>query len=376
MLCAGLHFIGACSGDSGGPLVATDPTGNFVEMGITSFGPGPDCGNSGPDFYTRVSAFQSWILSVVGTAAAPPSAAPLAATVTRTAGPDRYATAAAISAATFPAGVPVAFIATGANFPDALAAAPAAKALGGPVLLTTRDSLPAATIAELQRLTPGRIVVLGGPSAVGDAVAAQLAALTGGGVTRVAGPDRFATAALISASSFAPGVPVAFVATGATFPDAVAAGAAGAAAGGPVLLVTQSSIPAAVVAELTRLQPRSIVIVGGTASVAESLRAQLASLTTGTVGRSAGADRYATAAAASANVFSGPQPRVFMATGSNFPDALTGAAAAGGAPVLLAPRDCVPAAVRTELTRLAPATVTLVGGTSAIGAAVEAGTNC
>ena len=89
-------------------------------------------------------------------------------------GPDRFATAAAVSAALFPPGVDVAFVATGANFPDALAGGPAGGIQQGPILLTGRDTLPQATSTELQRLNTARIVLLGGPGAVSDAVANQL----------------------------------------------------------------------------------------------------------------------------------------------------------------------------------------------------------
>ena len=89
-------------------------------------------------------------------------------------GPDRFATAAAVSAAVFPDGADVAFVATGANFPDALAGGPAGGLQHGPILLTGRDTLPQATITELQRLDAENIVVLGGPGAVSAAVANQL----------------------------------------------------------------------------------------------------------------------------------------------------------------------------------------------------------
>ena len=104
-----------------------------------------------------------------------PAVAVPPASLTRIAGPDRYATAAAISAASYAPGVPVAYIATGLNFPDALAGAPIAGTQGGPLLLTDTAALPAATATELARLKPGRIVVLGGPSVVSDAVMSGLA---------------------------------------------------------------------------------------------------------------------------------------------------------------------------------------------------------
>jgi putative cell wall-binding protein len=65
-------------------------------------------------------------------------------------------------------------VATGATFPDALAGGPIGGHLGGPVLLTTRDSLPKETIRELGRLAPAKIVVLGGSQAVSTAVAKRL----------------------------------------------------------------------------------------------------------------------------------------------------------------------------------------------------------
>ena len=52
-------------------------------------------------------------------------------------------------------------------------------------------------------------------------------------VSRIAGADRFATAAAISRASFAPGVGVAYIATGTSFPDALAGAAAAAHDGGP-----------------------------------------------------------------------------------------------------------------------------------------------
>ncbi len=105
----------------------------------------------------------------------------LAGTITRLAAPtqypaypnDRYGTAAAVSKATFSPGVPVAYIASGLNFPDALAGAAAGGYLGGPVLLVN-GHIPAVTAAELTRLQPGRIVVLGGSAAVSDAVLSAL----------------------------------------------------------------------------------------------------------------------------------------------------------------------------------------------------------
>ena len=54
--------------------------------------------------------------------------------------------------------------------------------------------------------------------------------------TRIGGADRYEVAAATSASTFATGAPIAYIATGGTFPDALAAGPVGGHRGGPVLL--------------------------------------------------------------------------------------------------------------------------------------------
>jgi len=194
---------------------------------------------------------------------------------TRQSGSDRYSTAAAISAKHFDAGADVAFVATGEDFPDALTGGPAAAALGGPILLTQKTKLPSATIGELKRLKPKKIVVVGGTGVVSAAVQDALKSYTTGEVSRLAGADRYSTGGAISKDAFKPGVPVAYVATGANFPDALAGGAAGAFKDGPVLLVAGATIPKATAAELTRLKPKSIIVLGGTAVVPKTVQTAL-----------------------------------------------------------------------------------------------------
>jgi putative cell wall-binding protein len=196
--------------------------------------------------------------------------------IARVAGVDRYATAAALSAASFTPGVPIAFVATGRNFPDALAGAAAAAKLGGPILLVDTHAIPAPTSYELARLAPARIVVLGGPGVVSDGVLAALRGYTAGSVDRLFGADRYSTAAAISAATVAPRPAIAYVATGANFPDALAGAAAAGSKGAPVLLVTAGSIPATTAAELTRLGPARIIVLGGRPVVSDEVKFALA----------------------------------------------------------------------------------------------------
>jgi cell wall-associated NlpC family hydrolase len=310
-----------------------------------------------------------------GPAAAPPTTpAPTWHRPTvRIAGADRYATAAAVSAATFPAGAPVAYVATGGDYPDALTAAAAAGGRG-PVLLAGAGGVPDSTRLELERLHPSRVVIVGGPRSLPTSTEGVIrAALPGASVVRVQGADRYATAALLSSATYAPGVPIAYVATGTAFPDALTAAAA-AARRGPVLLVPSHGLSAPTSAELNRLQPRQIVIVGGLSAVPMAAQTLITwVLRNSTVRRIAGGDRYTTAASVADDAYPGGAATVYLATGTNFPDALTAAAAAGGrGPVLLVPPGGPASAAAAEVGRLGPARIVLVGGTAAVSDAAAA----
>ncbi len=292
--------------------------------------------------------------------------------VTRFSGTDRYGTAAAISSGSFSPGAPVVFVATGAGFPDALAGAAVAGRIGAPVLLVTATTLPAATRTELARLKPDRIVILGGTGVVSNAVATALQPFAPGGVFRIAGANRYETAADIAFTYFIPGVDTAFIATGSNFPDALAGAAVAGKVGGPILLVSPSAIPSATAGALSYLQPNRIVILGGTGAVSAGVATALKAYTSGSVTRISGANRYATAAAISHAYFAPGVPAVFVATGTNFPDALAGAAVAGHlrVPVILVTPTAIPAPADAELGRLNPGRVVILGGTGAVSAAV------
>jgi putative cell wall-binding protein len=285
--------------------------------------------------------------------------------ITRMAGSDRYATAAAVSKSRFPAGAPTVFVATGIDFPDALAAAPAAAKAKAPILLTTPTQLPSATATELARLKPSKIIVVGGKGAVSDTVLGQLRSYAGT-VARWAGADRFATAATISASSFGTGG-VAYIATGGSFPDALSGGATAGKIGGPILLATRDGIPAATASELRRLKPSSIVVFGGSGVVSDGVVAQLKGFSP-SVTRLAGQDRFGTSVAISKSAYANGSTAVFVATGSNFPDGLAGGPVAAllPGPLLLVGQNRLPDAVKLELGRLGPGAVHVLGGSGAV----------
>jgi putative cell wall-binding protein len=214
--------------------------------------------------------------------------------------------------------------------------------------------------------TVGTVILI-----IGLAGAAQAQTPGATNVVRFAGDDRYATSAAIVAANYSAGLKVAYVASGENFPDALAGGAAAARDNGPLLLVRHDSIPGDIATELGRLQPTSIVVLGGAASVGPTVLTALQSFTSGAVTRVAGADRYATAAAL-ADTFAVGTP-VYLASGANYPDALaaTAAAAAQHAAILLTSLTVLPPSTATALGRLQPTSITIIGGTSAVSAAVE-----
>lgn len=287
----------------------------------------------------------------------------------RLGGTNRYGTAAIVSRTGYSPNVPAVFITTGENFPDALAGAPAAAAMGAPLLLVQGNRIPSETAGELSRLRPQRIFVLGSAAVVSEAVLGALRAFTPTRrVDRLAGPDRYATAAAIAAQIFPSGAPIAFVATGQTFPDALAGGPAAALSGGPVLLTKYGELPAATANELRRLHPAEIVILGSAAgAVSSQVEAALRSYSS-KVTRVAGPDRYATAAAIVGRYFPNASD-AFLATGANFPDALAGSAYAGRdrRPLLLTTATRLTDPTRGQLARLDPARTWLLGSSAVVG---------
>lgn len=140
--------------------------------------------------------------------------------VDRVAGSDRVETAALASRRTF--GVSEQVVIAGAGgFADALAAVPLAASLDAPLLLVGEE-LSAPTIRALERTGAFEALVVGGAAAVPETVVTALAD-RGLEVRRLAGPDRYATAAAVAAELGAEDG-LAFVASGVTFADALAAG--------------------------------------------------------------------------------------------------------------------------------------------------------
>lgn len=195
---------------------------------------------------------------------------------------------------------------------------------------------------------------------------------------RLYGASRYETAVEISQEAFPSGpVPVVFIASGLNYPDALSAGPAAAALGGPLLLTPTGSLPAAVRAELERLQPARIVIAGGTGAVSSAVATALRAYASGPdpIVRLGGANRYETSRLIADYAFD-LADTAFIATGRNFPDALSAGAAGAslGAPVILVngAATTADAATRALLTELGVDEILIAGGTGVVSSGIQA----
>lgn len=298
--------------------------------------------------------------------------------VSRLAGDDRFSTSVRISAQAFPSGARSVYIASGLDFPDALSAAALAGAADGPLLLVQPGSVPAVVLAELRRLAPDRIVVAGGAGVISDAVLATLRTVAPS-VTRVSGIDRYDTSRSLARHAYSvSGAPVVYLATGAGFADALAAGPAAAVNNAPVVLVPGSAaaVDGATLALLQQLRTVRIVIVGGTGVVSDGIAQSLA-VAGYQVERLAGIDRYSTAALIASSHFPASRSS-YISTGTGFADALSGGAAAGalGAPLFTSLATCVPGAAHSAMIAQDPDQLVLLGGFGALQPAVAGFYRC
>jgi putative cell wall-binding protein len=191
-------------------------------------------------------------------------------------------------------------------------------------------------------------------------------------VTRTAGADRYETSVRISEGAFGPGVPVAYLASGASWADALSAAPAAAHRGGPLLLTSANEVPAPVLSELARLQPAEVVIAGGPSVVSNAVFDTLVEQGY-TVRRVAGADRYDTSRSVALDAFEGAanQGSTWLATGRGFADALSAASDASRVDIPLILVDGastdIDAATLEAFTELGISQFNVAGGPVSIG---------
>jgi len=298
-------------------------------------------------------------------AAKPTTALASDATSVRLSGASRYETCMEISKYGWTSSDYV-IIATGENYPDALCAAPLAKSKNAPIILTTKDSLNNSVVAELQRLNVKKAFLIGGTGVLSENIVTQLNALNIN-PTRLAGIDRYETSLKI-AEYLGTDNGLA-VATGDNFPDALSFAPIAAKKGLPILLSSRNALDSKVADFIKNKSIPVSYVIGGTGALSDNILSSLPNSK-----RLSGMDRYET----NINVIKEFEKEldfnsVFLATGNNFPDALSGSALAPkfNAPIVLTDIS-LPEVTNSYIRTKAINKVYLLGGTGVISAGTEA----
>ncbi|MBM3210461.1 cell wall-binding repeat-containing protein [Candidatus Saccharibacteria bacterium] len=279
--------------------------------------------------------------------------------VERLSGPSAIDTSVSVSRKYYAAGTPVAYIVNHSAYADGIIAG--AMKTSGPILYTNTSSLPTNVAAELGRLRPQKVVIVGGDVVVNSNVANQVKARipATSSLTRLAGQSRYDTAVSVSKADYPQTSPVVYVSNGDAYADAIAGTQQG--AKGPLLYINKDSIPAVVTAELKRLKPQQVIVIGDVSVVSQTAAQAIANSTGATITRRGGADRYATAVSLSQQIFPNGTDQVFIANGTAYADGiLIGSIPTPGA--LLYVSQNIPDNVMTEIQRLGASKATIVGG--------------
>jgi hypothetical protein len=200
-------------------------------------------------------------------------------------------------------------------------------------------------------------------------------AISGSALTELRGKDRYETAGLAATTAFGRAETV-VLASGTSFPDALAASSLAGDLEAPILLLDGDSVPEGTATAYAALEPSKVVVVGGAQRISDAAVARLTG-ETAQVSRVAGTDRWQTAARVAGQFEAGEvdgERTAFLAVGGQFADAVAAgpAAYAGSLPVLLTEPGALPAATSAALTDEGIEHVVVLGGENAVNSATVA----
>lgn len=225
-------------------------------------------------------------------------------------------------------------LAYGANYPDALAAAALAGDTDAPILLTDSSQLTEQAKTEIARLSPSKILAVGGPNAISEGVLSSAKnAAPNAEIKRIWGQTRYETSLNIMDELCGRSNTV-IVATGTNFADALSISPYSYATGSPVILCDPSTgLSEDALTKIRNGGYTNAVIVGGKNAVSTSVENQLKQNGVATIKRLAGETRFETSQLIADFELSQQLgfgvDGIALATGLNFPDALAAGPVAG-----------------------------------------------
>jgi N-acetylmuramoyl-L-alanine amidase len=252
--------------------------------------------------------------------------------IIRYGGEDRYDTSVEVSKNSFTSSENV-IIASGEDFADALSSAPLAGKYNAPIIITEKDKLSYNAISEIKRLGAKEATIVGGSGVVSDNVKSQLEEI-GINVTRLWGKDRYATSVEI-AKEVGTDNGIA-VASGNNFADALSIAPIAGAKQIPIILVGSNGMSESVREFVDENKTENYYVIGGKGVISDATSDYL-----GNYIRLSGNNRYETNTAVIEkflNMGYINMNTVYIASGAQFPDALSASAAAANSnsPIVLA----------------------------------------
>lgn len=191
---------------------------------------------------------------------------------------------------------------------------------------------------------------------------------TVGTVTRIAGQNRMDTVNKIALAGWPNGTEAVIITRSDDFPDALAGVPLAKLYNAPILITDSDELSQEVIGVLNTLKPLKAIILGGENAVSKEVEAKLAETLywTNDIQRIAGADRFETAALIATRF--PKEGYVALATGMDFPDALSlaSAAASQGTPLLLTSAGQLPEVTKNMLQELLPRGIYIAGGGAAV----------
>lgn len=261
----------------------------------------------------------------------------------RLSGEDRYKTSVNIAENFSKDKIQNVIIANGNDFADGLSGSILSKKINAPIILVDRNfNIGKESLDYLKNhlSSSGTVYILGGPASVGTEYESYIKSLGFANIKRLGGIDRFDTNNIIVNSlNIEKGTPI-VITNGYGFADELSVSSIAAANGYPIFITDVNTLPNSVKSQILNIQPSKIYIIGGQGAVSDNIKTQIKSavpsMDSNNIIRIGGQDRYET----SLNIckyFKPNSDTVILASGENFPDALSGTALAGkyNAPIIL-----------------------------------------
>ncbi|WP_207655252.1 cell wall-binding repeat-containing protein [Clostridium tetani] len=216
------------------------------------------------------------------------------------------------------------------GFADSLSGSILSKKLDAPIMLTGNNESSSKEAIEYIKNNvdkKGNVYILGGIASVNSTIENTIKN-NGYNIKRLSGEDRYGTCnSIVKEFGVKEGTPVVIV-NGLNFADALSVSAPASIKGYPVLLSGNGALPEYAKSIIKTAKPSEVFIIGGEGALSKNIEDEVKKIYSSLkITRLSGKDRYETSL--KVNKYFDNNETVIMASGINYPDALSGSALAG-----------------------------------------------